>query len=110
MNSRFANQPGLGESSMIDWPFVDPENTATITVRKIMSGETWISFVSHDADDGCWQFMPPEPPQQEEAIVVALREIVTHDSSLRELGDLPLGWCAWRNSPNDAWQRAPASA
>jgi hypothetical protein len=110
MNSRTENQPRLDEIAMTAWPFADPENTATITVRKIISGETWISYVSHDADDGCWQFMPPESPQQEEAVVVALRDVVAHDSSIRQLADLPLGWCAWRDGPNDAWQRAPASA
>jgi hypothetical protein len=109
MNSRFANQSALDESPMSTWPFSDPENAATITVRKIMSGETWIFYVSHDADDGCWQFMPTEPPQQAEAMVVALKAIVAHDPSIAQLGDLPLGWCAWRESPNDPWQRAPAS-
>jgi hypothetical protein len=38
-----------------------------------------------------------------------LKAIVAHDPSIAQLGDLPLGWCAWRESPNDPWQRAPAS-
>jgi hypothetical protein len=89
-----------------DWPFADPENLATLTVREIMCGEAWIHYVSRDADDGGWQFMSTNPPQELDAVLVSLGEIIALDRSVRELADLPLGWCAWRYNPKQPWKRA----
>src|SRR6516225_4354407 len=38
------------------WPFSDAENTATITLKRIIDGTAPILWVSHDLDDGIWQF------------------------------------------------------
>lgn len=89
----------------MDWKFNDPENLAVIINRKILGGD-WISYVSHDADDGGWQFHNQEVPEEEDAAVVSLREVVAIDSSIAELADLPVGWYAWRNSSSAQWHRA----
>jgi hypothetical protein len=39
-----------------DWPFADPPNLRTFSLRDIMEGRRPILFVQHDEDDGCWQF------------------------------------------------------
>ena len=93
-------------TSTADWPFEDPENVAVITVRQVLGDDGWIHFVSHDADDGGWQFMGIDSPREEDALVVSLRNIVQHDPSIIDLADLPLGWCAWRDHPEAEWQRA----
>lgn len=92
---------------MNPWPFADPSNVATIVDRRILSGDAWIAYVSHDAEDGAWQFhtSDPGPPNYCNAAVVSLREILERDETLAELSDLPPGWHAWRESPDSAWQR-----
>ena len=93
---------------MEPWPFDDPPNVAVVVNRKIIDGSEWIAYVTHDADDGAWQFHTREagPPDEADAMVVALRSIVRLDRSVTELADLPLGWHAWRASRNAPWQRA----
>jgi hypothetical protein len=93
------------------WPFEDRRNVAVITHRRIMDGSDWIAFVSHDADDGGWQFHTnePGPPNVADAVVIALSEIVQRDESILELADLPLGWRAWRESATSPWRRAKSA-
>ncbi len=89
------------------WPFVDAPNVAVFTSWRILRGQDWIHYVTHDEEDGAWQFHPnsgPTPPS--DAALVALHEMVAHDPSLAELADLPIGWCAWRDSEKSPWQRA----
>jgi hypothetical protein len=87
------------------WPFEDPENVATLTVGKIVKWGAAILMVCHDAEDGSWQFLTGEPSDMEDAMLVALKEIVARDSSVIELADLPLGWCASRKHPGAPWER-----
>jgi hypothetical protein len=94
--------------SIDGWPFEDPPNVAVITTRAIMHSGDWIALVSHDEDDGAWQFLGPGGASQtDEAMVVGLRSVLEKDGSIAELADLPLGWQAWRNSPEAPWKRAP---
>ncbi|GIO15372.1 hypothetical protein J19TS2_49270 [Cohnella xylanilytica] len=87
------------------WSFQDPETTAVITTQRILSRERPILYVTHDEDDGMWQFLDGDPVSEEEAAIVSLGEIVGRDSSLSQLADLPLGWTAWRDSGDGDWQR-----
>ena len=88
-----------------DWPFDDPKNVATISIRQIIVEGAPILRVSHDEDDGSWQFLGWETPREEDAMVVGLSTVVDIDPSIKELADLPVGWQAWRRSPKDAWVR-----
>lgn len=90
------------------WPFADDPDVAVITLWRIIKGAAEIRLVSRgDVDDGMWQFLDGEEATTEDAAVVALQEMVDHDPSLRELGDLPPGWVAWRQDAASAWQRQP---
>jgi hypothetical protein len=90
------------------WPFDDPPNFATITTRAIMYGTDWIALVSHDPDDGAWQFLGASGfPEVDQAMVVGLDDIVEKDPTVAKIADLPLGWRAWRETPNGPWERAP---
>ena len=91
-----------------DWPFSDPENVAVFTLKRIVRGESPIVRVTHDEDDGGWQFLDGGEVAVEEASVVSLRQITRIDPSILELADLPLGWVAERAGPGEPWQRAPA--
>ena len=89
------------------WPFEEPENTAVFTSKKIVFGDHWIEYVTHDADDGAWQFHPSDGTTEQDAAVVGLKEIVVLDESVLSLADLPLGWHAWRESRCSPWVRSP---
>jgi hypothetical protein len=80
---------------------------ATITTRPVMDGTSWIALVTHDEDDGGWQFIGPEGPLEDETMVVGLSSVLKRDASIAELADLPLGWRAWRTGPDQPWQREP---
>jgi hypothetical protein len=72
-----------------------------------MNGEQQILHVSHDSDDGGWQFLSQGVPKTEDCIVVSLKRVVEHDPSVLAVADLPLGWCAERFTIEEAWQRTP---
>jgi hypothetical protein len=93
---------------MSEWPFSDPPNVAVIVNRKIVRDGNWISHVSHDSDDGAWQFHINKggEPSEKDAMVVSLKEIVDLDLTILELADLPLGWRAWRVSKEAPWERS----
>jgi hypothetical protein len=90
-----------------DWPFDESPNVATLTTRGVIDGTDWIAVVSHDEDDGAWQFVGSRGASTEEAMLVALRGIFERDAGIAELADLPEGWRAWRDGPDQSWQRAP---
>jgi hypothetical protein len=91
-----------------EWPFADPPNVAVFADKRILDGRSWIYYIGHDADDGAWQFHGPEGYADEaNAKIVGFKTIYELDPSIGELVDLPLGWCAWRESMSSAWQRAP---
>jgi hypothetical protein len=89
----------------MSWRFADPPDLAVITVKRILSREGWIALVSHDADDGGWQFLTGAPLSDEDAAVAGLRQIVELDRSVEDLADLPTGYLAWRDSPTSPWHR-----
>ena len=90
---------------MNDWPFADPPDVATFTVRQIIDGTRPILLVSHDADDGGWQFLTGEALSMDDALLVALKEIVLRDPSVLLLADLPTGWQASRRDAEAQWVR-----
>ena len=92
-----------------EWPFRDPPNVATISLRDIMEGRRPILLVGHDADDGMWQFLDDrDNPDPNDAVVLSLDCVLGLDPTIAELADLPLGWRAWRDGVNQPWQREPA--
>ena len=85
--------------------FIDEKNTMVITTRKIINREKPILLVSHDEDDGMWEFLDGSEVEEEDALVVALYEIVELDDSVNNIADLPVGWVAYRNTVNDEWDK-----
>ena len=92
---------------MSDWPFKDPPNVAVFTTVSVVKGGRSILRVSHDEDDGAWQFHTGQDINAGEAMIVALREIVKLDPSVVLLADLPCGWIATRDSATSEWKRLP---
>jgi hypothetical protein len=92
---------------MDDWPFDQPPNCATISLRQIVSGGERILHVTHDEDDHGWQFLGWGDAQVEDGVVVCLSHILELDPSVREVADLPPGWHAWRQAVGQPWTREP---
>ena len=92
----------------MNWPFEDAANTAVFTSSRVLDGKDWVHYVSHDADDGAWQFHPYDgQTTEEDAKVVSLKSMLEIEPRVAELADLPLGWYAWRQDQGSDWQRAP---
>ena len=77
-----------------------------ITTRQVMR-EGWpILLVTHDADDGAWQFLNGhgDTDDTDSAMVVAAAQVAALDPSVGELAELPLGWRAWRETVDQPWR------
>lgn len=90
------------------WLFEDREDTAVFTSKRILDKVDWVYYVTHDVDDGAWQFHPHGGPTPEQDVaVVSLRTMLVLDASIGALADLPAGWHAWRDTPDAPWTREP---
>ena len=89
-----------------DWPFAEPKNVAVLTTCSIVELRAPILHVTHDKDDGMWQFHSGQDVALGQAMVVALSEVLALDASIAELADLPLGAKADRESSAKPWVRS----
>jgi hypothetical protein len=90
------------------WPFTETENTACFTQRQIVEQGRPILVVSHDAEDGSWQFLDgSDNLKVADGMLATLGTMVQRDPSVADIADLPLGWVAWRNDASEAWQMEP---
>jgi hypothetical protein len=64
--------------------FQEPGNTAVFTTKYVIRDKKPITYVTHDEEDGAWQFFSSDEFEnfEEVAMVVALAEIVAIDPSL----------------------------
>jgi hypothetical protein len=92
----------------MSWPFESATNTASITTRQVLEAGAPILRVSHDADDGGWQFLCGTTDDPADARVVGLGSMYARDASLGEIADLPEGWLAWRAGAGLPWHRSPS--
>jgi hypothetical protein len=89
-----------------EWPFSDPKNIVTFTVADIVEKRAPILLVSHDEEDGGWQFHTGgDLPPQKDWKLVCLSTIIAIDPSVRDLANLPLGYSASRASEDEPWLR-----
>ena len=88
-----------------NWPFDQPRNCATFTMRQVLDKSEPILLVSHDADDHGWQFIGTSDAAMADARLVCLEEIVRLDPTVLEVADLPPGWQAIREAVGRPWSR-----
>lgn len=93
-----------GQVKFANWKFPDPPHTGVYLSKAVHEGTEPITYVSHDADDGAWQFLG-DTMSESGAVLVCLHHPIDEDPSLAELADLPLGWCAERDIPGEPWHR-----
>jgi hypothetical protein len=87
------------------WPFDQPRNCVTFTMRQVIEGSEPILLVSHDSDDHGWQFIGTSDASMIDAKLVCLEEIVRLDPTVLEVADLPPGWEAIRERVGGEWMR-----
>lgn len=85
------------------WPFDEERKVAVLTTTQILRNRRPILYVSHDAEDGMWQFHDGSIVDVS-AAMVSLEEMVSYDTTIAELAQLPVGWVAERESKNAAWK------
>jgi hypothetical protein len=89
------------------WPFDQPRNCATLTMRQVLDGSEPILLVAHDADDHAWQFIGTSDASVADGKLVCLEEIVQLDPTVLEVADLEPGWQALRDFVGGQWTRRP---
>ncbi|MGA2037960.1 MAG: DUF4262 domain-containing protein [Bryobacteraceae bacterium] len=92
------------KSSLFNWRFQDSPHAQAFLSKAVDRGIEPITFVSHDADDGAWQFLG-DSMSDSGGVAVCLHHPIDSDPSLRELADLPLGWYAEREKTGQPWVR-----
>lgn len=88
--------------------FEDGLDTAVFTTTFVMLDKREIVFVSHDVEDGAWQFFTDDNFENVEdyAMIVGLKELIEMDETILNIADLPKGYYATRESVNDKWKIA----
>lgn len=87
----------------MEFPFYDAPNTAVIICCHVMEEEP-ILFVSHDEDDGMWQFLCGKTHETDDAKLVSLKFVFELDNSIGALVDMPCGFYATREKQEDDWK------
>ncbi|NEM98005.1 immunity protein Imm33 domain-containing protein [Pontibacter burrus] len=85
--------------------FKEPLNTAVFTTKFVIEDKKPITYVSHDAEDGAWQFFSDDEFEDFESVakIVGLGEIIKLDNSVLELADMPEGFYAYREGVKGKW-------
>ncbi len=84
-------------------PFCDLPETASITCCHVLDENKPILYVSHDEDDGLWQFLCGQRHEFDDARLVLLKSIFDMDNTVGELSEMPCGCYAERESIKDYW-------
>ncbi|MDN3657233.1 hypothetical protein QWZ08_16405 [Ferruginibacter paludis] len=85
--------------------FRDPDNTAVFTTKFITIDKKVITRVTHEKEDGAWQFFSDDnfDSFEDVAKVVGLGEVIKIDSTVLELADMQKGYFATRQTKGDKW-------
>ena len=93
------------KSSLFNWKFPDPPHAQAFLSETVHNGTEHVTYVSHDAEDGAWQFLGDSMSDGGGPVLSCLHHPIDRDQSLAELADLPLGWYAERGSVGEPWVR-----
>jgi len=92
-------------SSLFNWKFPDPPHTRVYLSEAVQGGTEPVVFVSHDTEDGAWQFLGDSMFDRGEPVISCFHHPIDSDPSLTELADLPRGWYAERRKVGEPWIR-----
>ncbi len=93
------------DSVIAGLPFKEKEDVSVITCNHILEGKSDICYVSHDAEDGGWQFLcGVDSHDENDARVISLKEAFEIDNSVGQLSDMDEGYYATRKNKNEKWE------
>ena len=90
--------------------FAEPPETLVFTTSRVTEQGYPVLVVAHDADDGAWQFLCGTTNDPRDGVTSSLGRILERHPEIDELGDLRLGWIAWRENDESDWIREPRPA
>ena len=93
------------KSSLFNWKFLDDPHTGVFLSETVHKGTEPVTYVSHDTDDGAWQFLGASMCDGGGPVLSCFHHPIDRDPSLTELSDLPLGWYAEREGVGEPWTR-----
>ena len=67
------------------YQFEQPENTACFSCRHVIKGSAPILHVTHDADDGGWQFLCGGDHTEDDAMIVGMGDLLPENWSELEV-------------------------
>lgn len=89
----------------MEYPFQQPRNEAVFTCKHILEEGATICYVTHDEDDGAWQFMCGSDTHiASDARVIALHQAFDRDQTIGALAEMPLGYGAKRENKDSFWE------
>lgn len=91
---------------MTDWTNSVPPNLGVFVMVEVIEGASILSRVVHDVN-GDWQFLDDRDVGYREPALLCMEDVVELEPSITELLDLPLGWCATRQTALSRWRREP---
>jgi hypothetical protein len=98
---------GFGKSNaQTKKEFKEPLNTAVFTTKYVTEENKEITYVTHDLEDGAWQFFSEDKFEDfgKVAKILSLSQIIKIDKTVLEIADLPLGYYAIRKSKKENWE------
>lgn len=90
--------------------FKDAPETACIVCQHVLDGKNPITFISHDKEDGMWQFLCSEDHILEDVRLISLAEACKLDESINQVADLPRGFVMERTEAKGRWKAYSSSA
>ncbi len=87
----------------MQWTFDQAESVACFTLRQIIEDGAEILLVVHDSEDHDWQFLTGSAMSMDDAMLVSMRQVVDLDPSVLEVGHIPPGYQASRQSAGAEW-------
>ena len=85
------------------YPFNDEPDTMAITCCHILQEKSDILYVSHDEEDGMWQFLCGKLHIISDARIVSMYEMFATDNSVAQIANMPCGYVAERVDKNSDW-------
>ena len=90
--------------------FKDEPETACIVCQHVLDGKNPITLISHDEEDGMWQFLCSEDHTLEDVRLISLAEACKLDESINQVADLPCGFVVERTEAKASWKVYSSSA
>jgi len=97
------SQPLLNRK--LEFKFFEKRNLAVFVAKQIFKDDKPILHVSHDSEEGDWQFLTGDTVTNEDIMIVSLEQVVKHAPTINELFNLPRGQFATRDIPGGKWLR-----